>query len=101
MRRILGLALAFALAMLPSAFAQGAKGNIYGVVVDESGSVMPGATVALTGPTIGTLNTTAGPGGDFRFLNLDGGTYKMHVALTGFGAQNRDVVGERRGSTST
>jgi hypothetical protein len=92
MRRILGLALALSLGLVPSSFAQGAKGNVYGAVVDESGSVLPGATITLSGETIGARSTTAGPAGDFRFLNLDGGTYRLAVALAGFGTQNRDVV---------
>jgi Carboxypeptidase regulatory-like domain/TonB-dependent Receptor Plug Domain len=91
MKRIVGLALALALGLLPSAFAQGAKGSIYGKVVDESGAVMPGATVTLKGANIGAMTTSASAQGDFRFLNLDSGTYKMTVALTGFGTQNRDV----------
>ena len=92
MKRILGLALALTLGLLPSAFAQGAKGSIYGKVVDESGAVMPGASVTLTGANIGAMTTTASNQGDFRFLNLDPGSYKLAVALTGFGKQNRDVI---------
>src|SRR5512147_2442472 len=92
MKRILGLALALALGLLPSAFAQGAKGGIYGKIVDESGAVMPGATVTLTGATIGAMTTTASNQGDFRFLNLDPGSYKLAVALAGFGKQNREVA---------
>ena len=36
------------LAALPAA-AQVSTGNIYGTVTDESGAVLPGATVTLTG----------------------------------------------------
>ena len=41
----------------------------------------PGATVTLTGATIGGRTTTSGTQGDFRFLNLDPGTYKLAVSL--------------------
>jgi hypothetical protein len=92
MRKSLGFALALLLGALPSAWAQVSAGNIYGTVTDESGAVLPGATVTLTGETIGTRTTTAGTQGDFRFLNLDPGGYKLSVALTGFGTVNRTVT---------
>src|SRR5262245_15598337 len=89
-RAVLTLALALALGMVPAAWAQFA-GNIYGNVTDESGAVLPGATISLTGTTIGARSTTAGSQGDFRFLNLDPGSYKLSVALTGFTTVNREV----------
>jgi hypothetical protein len=92
MRKTLGLALALLLGLVPHSFAQGAKGNIYGNVVDESGAAMPGAAVNLTGATIGEQHTTSSSEGAFRFLNLDPGTYKVSIQLTGFSTQNRDVV---------
>jgi hypothetical protein len=92
MKRILGLALAFGLGLLPSAFAQGAKGSIYGKVADESDAALPGSQVTLTGATIGAQTTHVTNQGDFRFLNLDPGTYTLTVALAGFGGQSRDVI---------
>ncbi len=84
MKKIVGLALAFALGLLPAAFAQGAKGSIYGKVVDESGAVMPGATVTLTGANIGAMTTNAlGPGRlpvpepRQRDLQDDGGPHRV------------------------
>ena len=82
MKKFLVLALAL-LALAPTAFAQISGGNIYGTVTDESGAVLPGATVTLTGD-LGTRSTTTGTQGEFRFLNLDRGRYKLTVALTGF-----------------
>jgi hypothetical protein len=79
-------------ALAPVAWAQTASGNIYGTVTDESGAVLPGATVTITGPTIGSRSTTTGTQGDFRFLNLDPATYKLNVSLTGFSKVNRDVI---------
>src|SRR5262245_10920552 len=90
-RTVLAAALALALGLVPSAWAQFATGNIYGNVTDESGAVLPGATISLTGATIGARSTTAGSQGDFRFLNLDPGSYKLSVALTGFTTVNREV----------
>src|SRR5262245_2709653 len=90
MKRIVGLALAFALALVPSAFAQLAGGNIYGTVTDEQGAVLPGATVTLSGPF--TRTTTAGADGGFRFLNVEAGRYTLTAALSGFATVKRDVV---------
>ena len=90
-RALWAATLALALATAPSAWAQFATGNIYGNVTDESGAVLPGATITMTGATIGARSTTAGSQGDFRFLNLDPGSYKLSVALTGFTTVNREV----------
>jgi hypothetical protein len=89
---LFGLALALVLGLASGASAQFATGNIYGKVVDESGAVVPGANVSITGPTIGTRTTTSGSQGDFRFLNLDPGTYKVRVGLAGFSTQERSLI---------
>ena len=69
MRR-LGLALALALSVAPGAWAQISSGGIYGKITDESGAVMPGATVTLKGENIRPANTISGSQGEFRFLSL-------------------------------
>src|SRR5262244_1466676 len=86
------LVLLVAVGLAPAARAQTATGgNIYGVVKDESGAVLPGATVTLTG-AFGTRATTSGTDGEFRFLNVDHGTHDLKVALTGFTGVSRQVV---------
>lgn len=90
MRRSLVLALGLILALSSGAFAQFATGNVYGTVTDESGAVLPGASVTLNSD-LGSRTTTSGSQGDFRFLNLDRGTYKLSVALAGFGTVTREV----------
>src|SRR5438128_412972 len=50
MRRAFGLALALMLVMLPSVYAQISTGNVYGQVTDDSGAVLPGATITMAGP---------------------------------------------------
>jgi hypothetical protein len=89
MNRFLYLALGLLLAAAP-AFAQVSTGNIYGTVTDEQGAVLPGVTVTLAGD-FGTRSTTTSANGDFRFLALDNGTYKLTVALAGFGTVVRSV----------
>ncbi len=91
MKRIIGLALVLAIGLAPSAFAQVSTGNIYGKVTDESGAVLPGATVAMTGAS-GGRSTTAGAGGEFRFIGLDTGDYELAVALSGFSTLTRKVI---------
>ena len=79
-RRALGLVLLAAVGFAPTARAQvAATGNIYGTVKDESGAVLPGASVTLTG-ALGTRSTTSGTNGEFRFVNVDHGTHQLRVA---------------------
>jgi hypothetical protein len=91
---LLAFALAFALVagLVPVAQAQISTGSIYGKVTDEQSAVLPGATVTLTGATIGARTATSGTGGEFRFLNLDPGTYTVSVALAGFATTQRTVI---------
>ena len=91
MRKCIGLALALLLGVVPAGLAQVSTGNIYGSVADESGAVLPGVTVTLSGE-YGTRTTTSSSDGQFRFLGLENGRYKMVVALTGFTTVNREVV---------
>ncbi|HQZ17965.1 MAG TPA: carboxypeptidase-like regulatory domain-containing protein, partial [Vicinamibacteria bacterium] len=84
--------LALALLALGGAFAQAqiATGNVYGKVTDDSGAVLPGANVSISGEA-GSRATTTGSGGEFRFLNLDYGSYTVTVALQGFAGSSRTV----------
>lgn len=91
MRRIIGLATAFVLALATGLLAQTATGNIYGTVTDQSGAMLPGAVITLAGD-FGTRGSTAGSQGDFRFLNVPHGSHKLTVALTGFTKVTRDVT---------
>jgi hypothetical protein len=90
MRR-LGLALALLLSAVPAAWAQISAGGIYGKITDESGAVMPGATVTLKGENIRPATTVSGSQGEFRFLNLDPGAYAVTVNLVGFANVTRNV----------
>ena len=92
MKRIIGLALALLLAAVPGLWAQASSGNIYGTVTDASGAVLPGATVTISGASMGARTTQTGANGEFRFLNLDPGTYKLSVAMTGFATVIREIV---------
>jgi hypothetical protein len=91
MKRTIGWTLAALLfALAPAAWAQVATGNIYGTVTDEQGALLSGAAATLSGD-FGTRTATTGANGEFRFLSLDTGEYKLTVALTGFGKAARQV----------
>src|SRR5436190_6818206 len=77
-----------------SGYAQFQSGNIYGKVQAKDGSVLPGVTVTLTG--VGAPKTTVTDAqGQFRFINLDPGTYAMKAELAGYGAVTRSGINVR------
>jgi Carboxypeptidase regulatory-like domain/TonB-dependent Receptor Plug Domain len=90
MRKALLLALALVVAATPGLLAQISTGNLYGTVADESGAVLPGAAVTLTSE-FGTRTSTSGGQGEFRFLNLERGRYKVTTSLAGFTSVSREV----------
>jgi iron complex outermembrane receptor protein len=74
------VALACALYLAYPALAQ--TGGVSGTVVDETGAVVPGASVQLSGPQ--SRFATSGSAGDYRFENIAAGTYQVIVTLSGF-----------------
>lgn len=101
-RRSLAIAtsLVLALAMTGVAFAQESVGNVYGRVTDDKAEKLPGVTVTLTGPGAEKLQVTD-QGGEFRFLGLDPGNYKIEAALEGFGTVVYEAVNVRIGRNTT
>lgn len=72
-----------------AAVAQSTFGSIVGTVKDQSGSVVPGATVTLTNTgSSATKTATTSAAGNYEFLNLDAGNYQVSIAAAGF----KDVV---------
>jgi hypothetical protein len=90
MRRAFTWTLVLLLGLAPGLYAQIAGGNLYGTVTDESGAVLPGASVTLTSD-YGTRTTTTSSTGGFRFLNLERGRYAVAVSLSGFASVKREV----------
>ena len=87
--RSLGLMVLAALFVLMCASPAGAqlagKGAIYGTVTDNSGAMIPGATVSATNNGNGITSTTVSTAsGDFRFPNLDPGIYTVVTTMRGF-----------------
>ena len=80
--------MAFALAclLLPGvAAAQFDTATVLGVVVDETGARVPGATITLKNTDNGIEATTVSDTeGNYQFLNVRVGTYSVRAELQGF-----------------
>ena len=87
----LGMLFAFALS------AQDSVGVVYGVVTDQTGAVIPGASVTVEHIETGKIvQLTTNEKGRYRFQTLVLGIYKFTVALEGF--KNRELALEVRPS---
>ena len=80
------------LAIAGLAFGQAKSGAIYGRVVAEDGSALPGVTVTLTGGGAPQVFVTDGRG-DFRFLNLaPNSNYNLKFELDNFSTVERKEI---------
>ena len=86
---VLTLVALFATSALASA--QILSGTVSGVVKDDQGGVLPGVLVTLQGVDA-TQTYTTESNGDFRFLNLAPGPYKVTVVLPGFSTLVREDI---------
>ena len=69
-----------------------ASATIHGSVKDNTGGALPGVTVTLTSAALQVkemVNTT-GAEGDYRFVDLPAGTYRVQFELPGFRSFVRD-----------
>jgi len=83
MRRFFSLMIVLLLAC--SLTAQVRTGNIYGKVVDDEGTPLPGVTVTLTGALTAPLSAVSSSTGSFRFLSLSPARdYALKAELDGF-----------------
>lgn len=78
------------------AFAQGgagSTGSIQGEVTDESGGVLPGVSVTVSGDSMmGTRTDTTNGQGIYRFVGLPAGTYTVKFELSGFGVVSKPDI---------
>jgi len=66
-------------------FAQNDRGAITGKVTDGSGAIVPGAAITVTSESTGvTLTSTSNDSGEFNFLALIAGSYKLTADASGF-----------------
>ncbi len=78
----------------PHLFAQvsAGAGTIEGTIADQTGAVIPGATVTVTNPVSGfTRSATTDENGAFVFRNVPPNPYHMEVSASGFNTFSRDV----------
>ena len=60
--------------------AQVTTGTVRGVVTDQTGAVVPGASITVTDPNTKASQTAeSGSGGQYQFNNLPVGTYTITV----------------------
>ena len=81
--KLAALGLAVLLGAAGAAFAQEETGNVFVVVSDTEGTLLPGVTVTLTGigaPRVQVSNAQ----GEVRFLGLDPGSYGLTAELDSF-----------------
>lgn len=72
--------------MAGSARAGQSDAGIYGLVTDESGAVLPGATISVTSPAlqVPAISVVTDETGKYRLTPLPIGTYRVEYALQGF-----------------
>jgi len=93
MSRIVGLIGLVGLLLLGASRAEERYGTIEGRVVDQTGAVIPGATVELWELTVGVHHTIrTDHQGSFRFERLGPGRYRILVSAEGFASQSHDVA---------
>ena len=93
MPRLLLLPLLLLMMGTPFALAQSVGASVSGVVVDESGAAIPGATVRITNKSNGvTQHAVTGSDGRYRAVALQPAAYDIVVELQGFATVQRDVV---------
>ncbi|MBI3695470.1 MAG: TonB-dependent receptor [Acidobacteria bacterium] len=73
--------------------AQVLYGSIVGTVEDQTGAVVPNATVTITNPATGvTRETTTDEGGRYLLQNVLPGSYELKITATGFRPLTRPGV---------
>jgi len=74
-------------------FAQGSSGRILGTITDQTGAVLPGATVTVIDTERGLTRTlTTDAAGEYNAPNLIPGTYSVRVEAKGFKRLDRQNV---------
>lgn len=91
LRQILGLVLIFVLSAMV-ALAQQTRGTLRGVIKDELGATIVGATVTLTDANGVEKTTTTNGEGAYVFSGLAPGKYSLRAAATGFANSDETEV---------
>ena len=79
-------------ASVPS-YAQNVYGSIVGTVTDASGGAVPGATVTLVNTGTNERRTVqSGADGEYRFVNLNPGQFRLETEQPGFKKDTRSSI---------
>src|SRR2546425_140058 len=85
LRQAVWLVVVLSIAVASRAAAQGTTSRVLGVVTDQTGAIVPGATVTLTNEATGiSFNTVTTGAGTYTFEAIQVGTYSLTVELQGF-----------------
>jgi len=92
--KFFGLALLCVCLIAGSVFAQRLTGKITGTVSDSDGMPLPGVAVEISSPSMmgGVQAQVTSTKGNYRFINLPPGTYKLVFKLEGFQTLERGNV---------
>jgi outer membrane receptor protein involved in Fe transport len=92
LRSALRVAAITVLAVIP-AFGQGGVAEVNGNVADQTGSLLPGATITITDEATGLMRTAvSNESGRFVIAAVPPGQYAIRAELTGFQTQTRTGV---------
>jgi hypothetical protein len=87
------LTLLVVLAMVPSVFAERLTGSLRGRITDKAGFPLPGAFIYVSSDALqGSRNYITADTGDYGFLHLPPGTYRITVEMPGFKTVNVDKL---------
>jgi len=84
-----------------AAFAQSPTATLNGKVTDQTGAVIPGATVTVSAPGGKPTNTTTDAAGEFSISSLPPGSYNVAASAKGFAPLNQPGVTLSAGHPTT
>jgi len=82
-------------------FAQSPSATLSGKVIDQTGAVIPQATITVTGPNGKPISATTDQAGAFAIHGLPPGTYAVIVTAQGFAPLKKDAVTLSAGQTQS